>query len=86
MILTKNSLPQEKTQILRPSHALKVSSEQTNPEVLRPWYSIQYLIFKSATFSIVKHFQAYRFIRIQTIYLVRLLFAIKCARSNCPSI
>ena len=46
MIFTKNSAPQEKTQILRPSLALKVSSKQANPEVLELWYSTIFNIEK----------------------------------------
>ena len=32
--------PQEKTQILRTSHPFNVSSKLTNPEMLRPWYTL----------------------------------------------
>ena len=56
MILTKNSPPQKKIQIIRPSYAFKVSSKQTNPEVLQPWYSTilnieLYHFFHSQSFS-----------------------------------
>ena len=47
MILTKYNVPQEKTQSLRLSDALKVSSKQKNPEVLRSWYSKIFNIQKS---------------------------------------
>ena len=77
MILTKNSPPQEKIQILRPCDAFKVSSKQANSEVLRTWYSTifsikMYHFFHSQTFS--------------DIDLVGLFFVVKRARNNSPSI
>ena len=77
MILIKDSAPQKKTQILSRSDALKVSSKQTNPEMLRPWYSTIFKIQKS------------HFLHSQTfsdIDLVRLIFLVKRARNNSPSI
>ena len=77
MILTKDSAPQKKTQLLSPSDALKVSSKYKNTEVLRSWCSTIFKIQKS------------HFLHSQTfsdIDLVRLIFLGKRARNKSPSI